>query len=60
MSTYRDKARQPSVVRPEDPKPKGPPRRWAALVTISVAQLMISVDSTIVNIALPSAQSSWG
>ncbi|MEU9451993.1 MFS transporter [Streptomyces sp. NPDC048277] len=32
------------------------PRRWQALVYIAVAQLMVSVDSTIVNIALPSAQ----
>ncbi|WP_427924372.1 MFS transporter [Streptomyces sp. cg40] len=31
-------------------------RRWQALVYIAVAQLMVSVDSTIVNIALPSAQ----
>ncbi|MCI3278831.1 MFS transporter [Streptomyces cylindrosporus] len=32
------------------------PRRWQALIYIAVAQLMVSVDSTIVNIALPSAQ----
>lgn len=32
------------------------PRRWAALVVIAVAQLMISVDSTIVSIAMPWAQ----
>lgn len=31
-------------------------RRWQALVYIALAQLMVSVDSTIVNIALPSAQ----
>lgn len=35
-------------------------RRWWALVVISVSQLMISVDSTIVNIALPSAQRDLG
>jgi EmrB/QacA subfamily drug resistance transporter len=32
------------------------PRRWKALAIISVAQLMVVLDATIVNIALPSAQ----
>jgi EmrB/QacA subfamily drug resistance transporter len=32
------------------------PRRWAALVLIAVAQLMIVLDGTIVNIALPTMQ----
>jgi EmrB/QacA subfamily drug resistance transporter len=32
------------------------PRRWKALIFISLAQLMVVVDATIVNIALPSAQ----
>ncbi|MEV4504775.1 MFS transporter [Streptomyces klenkii] len=32
------------------------PRRWWALVVIAVAQLMVVLDATIVNIALPSAQ----
>ena len=31
-------------------------RRWLALVVIGIAQLMIILDSSIVNIALPSAQ----
>lgn len=35
-------------------------RRWPALIVISVAQLMVAVDSTIVNIALPSAQKALG
>jgi EmrB/QacA subfamily drug resistance transporter len=33
-------------------------RRWAALVFIATAQLMIALDATIVNIALPTAQRS--
>ncbi|MFF0023482.1 MFS transporter [Streptomyces sp. NPDC004082] len=33
------------------------PRRWWALVVIALAQLMVVLDATIVNIALPSAQS---
>ncbi len=32
------------------------PRRWIALVFIALAQLMVVLDATIVNIALPSAQ----
>jgi len=34
------------------------PRRWLALVVIAVAQLMVVLDASIVNIALPSAQGS--
>ncbi len=36
------------------------PRRWWALAIIAVAQLMIVLDATIVNIALPSAQHALG
>lgn len=32
------------------------PRRWTALVFIALAQLMVVLDATIVNIALPHAQ----
>jgi EmrB/QacA subfamily drug resistance transporter len=35
---------------------RGPSSRWAVLVLLGVAQLMIVLDVTIVNIALPSAQ----
>jgi EmrB/QacA subfamily drug resistance transporter len=34
--------------------------RWLALVVVAVAQLMVALDATIVNIALPSAQSALG
>ncbi|GLY72537.1 hypothetical protein Airi01_008040 [Actinoallomurus iriomotensis] len=36
------------------------PRRWIALVFIALAQLMVVLDATIVNIALPSAQHALG
>ncbi len=36
------------------------PRRWWALTVIAVAQLMIVLDATIVNIALPTAQRDLG
>jgi EmrB/QacA subfamily drug resistance transporter len=41
-------------------QPRAPERRWLALVVIALAQLMVALDATIVNIALPSAQSALG
>src|ERR1700677_4428738 len=35
-------------------------RRWLILVVVAVAQLMVVLDATIVNIALPSAQHALG
>jgi EmrB/QacA subfamily drug resistance transporter len=37
-----------------------PSNRWAVLTLLSVAQLMVVLDATIVNIALPSAQRALG
>lgn len=36
------------------------PKRWIALVVIAVAQLIVVLDASIVNIALPSAQEALG
>ncbi|WP_059007025.1 MFS transporter [Streptomyces specialis] len=36
------------------------PKRWKALTFIAIAQLMVVLDATIVNIALPTAQSDLG
>jgi EmrB/QacA subfamily drug resistance transporter len=36
------------------------PRRWLALAVIAIAQLMVILDATIVNIALPQAQADLG
>ncbi|MEU1308919.1 MFS transporter [Streptomyces cinnamoneus] len=44
----------PSPVPKADAAPD--PRRWWGLVVIALAQLMVVLDATIVNIALPSAQ----
>lgn len=41
-----------------DPRPEG--GRWAVLALLGVAQLMVVLDATIVNIALPSAQRALG
>ncbi|WP_406170805.1 MFS transporter [Streptomyces sp. NBC_00996] len=51
-----------SVTRTGEPKaPAGvDPHRWWGLVIIALAQLMVVLDATIVNIALPSAQHDLG
>ncbi|MFD8482222.1 MFS transporter [Kitasatospora sp. NPDC059673] len=36
------------------------PRRWKALIFIALAQLMVVLDATVVNIALPSAKEDLG
>src|SRR3954469_4604235 len=36
------------------------PKRWTALLFIGLANLMVVLDATIVNIALPSAQADLG
>ena len=38
----------------------GPARRWWILGVVGLAQLMVILDATIVNIALPSAQRALG
>jgi EmrB/QacA subfamily drug resistance transporter len=45
---------------PETARVHMDPRRWRALAFIAIAQLMVVLDSTIVNIALPSAQADLG
>ena len=39
---------------------QAPPNRWLTLTTVALAQLMVVLDSTVVNIALPYAQSDLG
>src|ERR1700690_925568 len=42
-------AQEPEAARPD-------PRRWLILAVVALAQLMVVLDATIVNIALPSSQ----
>ncbi len=42
------------------PSDRPDPKRWLALAIIAVAQLMVVLDATIVNIALPHAQAALG
>src|SRR5712664_1873151 len=53
MSSVTSSATQDRRTAPAD-------RRWLILVVVAVAQLMVVLDATIVNIALPSAQHSLG
>jgi MFS family permease len=50
-ATLASRATAPNVAAVE-------PRRWLALVCIAVAQLMIALDATVVNIAMPTAQAA--
>ncbi|MET8640444.1 MFS transporter [Streptomyces sp. NPDC004675] len=43
-----------------DAPPAASPKRWWILAIIAIAQLMVVLDATIVNIALPSAQADLG
>jgi EmrB/QacA subfamily drug resistance transporter len=53
--------RQSATLQPSRPSPAPPyDRRWWVLAVIATAQLMLVLDSTIVNIALPSAQRDLG
>ncbi|MFG6476993.1 MFS transporter [Microbacterium sp. P06] len=42
------------------PTTAAPSRRWLTLITVGLAQLMVVLDATVVNIALPSAQADLG
>jgi EmrB/QacA subfamily drug resistance transporter len=49
MSSVTSSAAQDRPAAPDD-------RRWLVLIVVAIAQLMVVLDATIVNIALPSAQ----
>src|SRR5215204_3841346 len=43
-----------------DAPPEADPRRWTALVVLCIGMLMIVLDVTVVNVALPSIQEELG
>jgi EmrB/QacA subfamily drug resistance transporter len=53
MSSVTSSAAQQGQTAPDD-------RRWLVLIVVAIAQLMVVLDATIVNIALPSAQRALG
>jgi EmrB/QacA subfamily drug resistance transporter len=56
MSSVSAKTASATLDRPTAPAE----RRWVVLVVVALAQLMLVLDGTIVNIALPSAQQDLG
>src|ERR1700734_2486834 len=50
----------PAPAVPTAAEPEAGRRRWLVLAVVGVAQLMVVLDATIVNIALPSAQRALG
>src|SRR5579863_3737227 len=48
MTTHVDTRRVPAV-----PAPASPGRRWLALAVLCVTLLMVSLDTTVLNVALP-------
>jgi EmrB/QacA subfamily drug resistance transporter len=49
-----------SLISPNAVTNRTSPNRWLTLTTVALAQLMVILDSTVVNIALPSAQADLG
>ncbi|MCS0498421.1 MFS transporter [Protaetiibacter mangrovi] len=45
---------------PDNSTPQSGRRRWITLAVVGLAQLMVVLDATVVNIALPSAQADLG
>ena len=58
VDSLPDSRHRPGPEEPAGPQPD--PRRWLALAVIAVAQLMIVLDVSIVNIALPDAGADLG
>jgi MFS family permease len=48
------------MTQPADARPAAPDHRWLILGVIALAQLMIVLDATVMNIALPTAQRDLG
>ncbi|MBB5803397.1 EmrB/QacA subfamily drug resistance transporter [Saccharothrix ecbatanensis] len=51
---------QPSAETTSESSGSADPRRWLALAVIAAAQLLVVLDASVVNIALPSAQQALG
>src|SRR5687768_15574827 len=59
MTTTAERATPPAGL-PGSPVADRHAGRWWALVVLALAQLMVVLDATIVNIALPTAQADIG
>jgi len=60
MSVPTDAAPARATASPPPNAPNAPSRRGLSLLVLSLAQLMVVLDATVVNIALPTAQQALG
>jgi EmrB/QacA subfamily drug resistance transporter len=60
MSSPRSETQPATPTQPGQPGIPASDHRWLILVIVAIAQLMVVLDATIVNIALPSAQHALG
>jgi EmrB/QacA subfamily drug resistance transporter len=60
MSSIRTRRTAPAVTTPAIPTDPAARRRWLALAVLAIAQFMIFLDETVVNVALPSIKTSLG
>jgi EmrB/QacA subfamily drug resistance transporter len=60
MSSIRTRRTAPAVTTPATLPDTATRRRWLALAVLAVAQFMIFLDETVVNVALPSIKTSLG
>ncbi|MEU4929867.1 MFS transporter [Streptomyces yokosukanensis] len=60
QKTLADGSRADAVAIDAKEQSAASPKRWWILAVVAVAQLMVVLDATIVNIALPSAQTDLG
>ena len=60
MSSIRTRRTAPAVTTPATPSDPAARRRWLALTVLAVAQFMVFLDETVVNVALPLIKTSLG
>src|SRR5215470_18744479 len=58
MSSIRTGRTAPAVTTPATPSDPAARRRWLALAVLAIAQFMVFLDETVVNVALPSIKTS--
>jgi EmrB/QacA subfamily drug resistance transporter len=60
MSSIRARRTAPAVTTRATPSDPAARRRWLALAVLAIAQFMVFLDETVVNVALPSIKTSLG
>jgi EmrB/QacA subfamily drug resistance transporter len=60
MTSIRARREARPATAPASQQDRAPRRRWLALAVLAVAQFMVFLDETVVNVALPSIKTSLG